>query len=557
MDILSRDASTAVATDVLRLAAVPSSSEMDELRETARNNGKNSLYYFTTAILGWNKVRVDPHKALCEFIQKIPMRRKVLLIPRDCYKSTVGSKSFPLWILVQDDFCGLPGLEHRILMLSSSAVNSQKQIGSIQTQIETNEMLRWLYPEIIPDITRTTWTNNALLFPRQGAYGENTIECGGVDTHLVSRHYTVQIKDDLEDQQSMEQPSMRLRVKNFYKAAEALFVDERMAFDLLIGTRWGIDDLYSDIQKNESDTYEFHTRPLRWTQQDLKEDFRIAEETSEPPVYNMDPAVHAPDPEKTYLFFPELFPEESIARIEAKQGSFMFSMLYLNNPRDPALAEFKEKDFRFFTFDQENNLLVQNEDASYRRVEFSSLKRVLFWDPALTEREQKKRSRNAMVCVGFDEDGMYVLDAWADFKNPTSLYDRYIGMHQRYQVHTAGVEDAGFQRILKYPLYDRMDQKNYSFPIVGYPPIGDKDARIRSLLPYCESHRLYVRKGLQDLVGELRGFPVFPTKDLADALAATLSMRGNIKSHQGSKAHKKHLALVSRNLATRSAVTGY
>jgi predicted phage terminase large subunit-like protein len=557
VDILKTTAQDHIAKDVLGLPFRPTSSTMDEARTVARLNGQRSLYYFTTAVLNWNKVRREPHLEMCNFIQAVPPRRKVLLVPRDCYKSTVASKSLPLWILVQDDFCGLPGLEHRILLCSHSSVNSQKQIQSLMTQVETNQILAWLFPEIIPDITRTTWTANALLFPRQGAYGENTIESAGVDTHLVSRHYTVQIKDDLEDIQSSEQPSLRNRVKNFYKSAEALFVDEREAFDLLVGTRWGVDDLYNDIMRNEYETYSFMTRPLHWTREELQEDLRLAAETAEPPVYNMEPDTYAPEPDKKYYFFPELFPEESCQRIEAKQGSFMYSMLYKNNPKDPALAEFKEKDIQFFIFDDEGNILIQTPDGSYKTVLFGDIQRVLFWDPALTERERKRRSRNAMAVVGFDDDGgVYVIDAWADFKNPATLYTRYIGLHRRWSVHKAAVEDAGFQRILKYPLYDAMDRLGYTFPIDGVTPIGDKDARIRTLLPYCETHRLFVRKGLSDFMSELRGFPVFPTKDLLDAAAAGLSLRTRIRK-QDPKTQRRHLRLASRSLETRSTITGY
>jgi len=561
MDILTRTAERSAFSAIGQ--ALPTESRMDEVREQWRVNGIKSLYFFATAVLGWNKIQPVPHLELCNFIQHIPPEhperkmRKVLLIPRDTYKSTVGSKSFPLWILIQPEFCGLPGLEHRILLWSHSSENSKKQIKSLRQQVERNQILAWLYPEIIPDISRTTWTDSNLLFPRHGSYGEDTIEAAGIDTHLVSRHYTLQIKDDLEDKASFEQPSVRQKVKDSYRAAEALFVDERSAYDLLIGTRWGHDDVYSEIMKNEKEAYEFLVRPLHWTQEELREDLREAKESKVLPVWDMDPDVHAPDPSKTYYFFPELFPADSCRRIRAKQGTFMYSMLYLNNPRNPDLAEFRESDLRYFAFTDEGNLLLEHEDGSHEEVAFDSCRRVLFWDPAMAESEQKKGARNAMTVVMRDKKGrLFLAEAWAEFKNPTLLFSRFIGYHQRYEIHTAAIEDVGFQRSLKFPLFYEMRQCKHIFSVEEQSPVASKDARIRSLSPFVENHMVYVKRGLRDFVDELKYFPMFPLKDLLDATAACLGVLGLSSAVEQYRVRRPSDSAADR-LATRSAVTGY
>jgi len=516
-------------------------------------------------VLQWNKVQQVPHLELCNFIQRVPplheehKRRKCVLIPRDCYKSTVGSKSLPLWILIQDDFCGSPGIEHRILLGSASSENSQKNIRSLKQQVEKNNVLQWLFPEIIPDLSRTTWTDDALLFPRKGVYGENTIECAGIDTHLVSRHYTVMIFDDLEDDKSMESPSVRRRVLDWYRASEALFVNTREGYLLVIGTRWGIDDLYYHIIKEEKDFFDFLVRPLHWTREELDSDARRVSQGEEP-VYAMDPVVHAPDPSKTYYYFPELFPEESCRRVRAKQGSFMYSMLFLNNPRDPALAEFKEKDLRYYSFDDEGNLVLDLEGET-EVVSYDSLRRVLFWDPALSEKEQKKNARNAIVVFARDHRGrFFLLDAFADWKNPAMLFSKYIGMHQRWRCHRAAVEDVAFQRVLKFPLYQVMKELDYHFAIEDAHPIGDKHARIRTLLPLTEQHIFFMNKtgiGHRQFREEMLGFPVFPTVDLLDAAAAARTLLGLPYVSQNTRDSKRAISFEARRFSSRSAITGY
>lgn len=539
---------------------VPATANTIEgLKGDVRKRARSSLYYFTTAILGWNKLRVVPHKGMCDFIQDVTVRRKVMLIPRDCYKSTIISKSFPLWVLIQEEIWGLPGLEHRILLLMHASDNAKKQIKSIKNQVERNEMLRWSFPELIPDMTVGGWTDNSLTFPRKGMYGEATIEHAGIDTHIVSRHYTIQIKDDLEDKASFDSPTVREKVKSTYRAAESLFVEEQSAVDILVGTRWGSDDLYADIQKNEGDVYKFYTRPLHWTRSELEKDYADARDHDRLPVWDMDPDTFAPDAEKEYYFFPELFPRASCDRIKKKQGTWMYSMLYKNNPYDDALHEFKEEWLKECWVDPDQNVCYNSEEGYVVRVPIESLYRVLFWDPALSEEKQKKGCNNAMVVAGQDRKrNIFVLDLFVDKKNPTRLFDKFIGLWQRWLIHKAAIENAGFQRILKVPLYSHMLELGVRFPVQDLAPIGQKEVRIRALIPHAESNMLFIRKGLNPLLRqELMHFPNWPTMDCADALASTPQMFGIRSKAVDPQAAQRAARSEVLRIASRNATTGY
>jgi predicted phage terminase large subunit-like protein len=232
-------------------------------------------------------------------------------------------------------------------------------------------------------------------------------------------------------------------------------------------------------------------------------------------------------------------------------------MLYLNNPKDPANAEFRDADLRYFIFDNVGNLIVDNEDGSKETVVFDSLLRVLFWDPAMSGPEQKKNARNAMVCCAKDSDGrLFVLDAHLERQNPTFLYAKFIGLHKRYEVHKAAIEDVAFQRVLKFPLYKVQMELGHKFPVLEQAPVGDKDTRIRSLIPYTESHLLFIRRGLRDLVEELKGFPLFPTKDGVDALAACIPLFG-LRAIPSARDKQRAEGREDRRLATRNTRTGY
>lgn len=536
------------------------SSRIEDIQGDTRAKAVASLYFFTTAVFGWKKLQPDPHLEMCKFLQD-PWRRKVMLIPRDCYKSTVASKSAPVWILIQPEFQGLPGREHRILLASHASDNAKKSCQSIKSNVEKNTIFQWLFPEYMPN-GQGAWSDNQLTFPRDGAYGEASIEIAGIDTHLVSRHYTVQIKDDIEDKASFESPAVRERVKTWYKAAEALFVEEQTAIDWLIGTRWGIDDLYADVQARESDTYKFMVRPLEWTREELEQDISTAEAKGELRVYpDMDPETHAPERGKKYYFFPKLFPEESCRRVEAKQGTWMYSMLYKNNPRDAKLAEFKEEYLQYFEFTTEGDLKLLHKDGTIEIVEFDSLTRVEHWDPAMSERASVRNSQNAIgVMFGDTKHRLFIADCFAEFMDPLKCMNRFIGFHQRYHLHKAALEDVGFQRTLKAPLNTRMMELGYRFNVELYPPVGNKDARIRGLLPYWEQRKVFIRSGLTQVTTQLLGFPQLPWKDILDTLVACIEVLAARGIHsQGATDRARRIADKSENLrlVTRNATTGY
>jgi predicted phage terminase large subunit-like protein len=271
----------------------------------------------------------------------------------------------------------------------------------------------------------------------------------------------------------------------------------------------------------------------------------------------MDPDTFAPEGGKTYYFFPELFPAESCKRLRAKQGSFFYSMLYLNNPKDPSNADFNINDLGEWVYDDEGNILLFHHDGSKEVVPVDSCKRVLHWDPAMDAKSKKFGSRNAMTVTYKDTRGrLFLAEAYAEKKEPTLLFSRFIGFHQRHLVHVAAIEDVGFQRTLKFPLFYEMRRLNHVFHVEERAPIGSKETRIRGLLPYVETHNYFVRRGLADFREEMKGFPVFQTNDLLDSGAAALELFG-LGAVQNEKQRKRSSVAEARRLDTRSATTGY
>ena len=53
-----------------------------------KKKAETDLFFFARSILGLDRLTTHLHKAVCHFIQKIPPYRKLILLPRDTFKST-------------------------------------------------------------------------------------------------------------------------------------------------------------------------------------------------------------------------------------------------------------------------------------------------------------------------------------------------------------------------------------------------------------------------------------------------------------------------------------
>ena len=91
------------------------------------------LYFFTKAVMQRNKLKKNLHLPFCNFIQLHPWNggprlsyRKGAWMPREHFKSTVCSESFPLWLLACVD------RNMTIALISSDSDNTKKWLRRIK-----------------------------------------------------------------------------------------------------------------------------------------------------------------------------------------------------------------------------------------------------------------------------------------------------------------------------------------------------------------------------------------------------------------------------------------
>src|SRR3990167_4447001 len=102
---------------------------------------KEDYYTFCKYVLGFSKMTEKPHRELCEHILKPGKRKKICLVPRNSFKSSVVTTGFSIFSIVNN-----PNM--RILIASETQKNSVKYVREIRDHFEGNGKLKALFGDM-------------------------------------------------------------------------------------------------------------------------------------------------------------------------------------------------------------------------------------------------------------------------------------------------------------------------------------------------------------------------------------------------------------------------
>lgn len=300
-----------------------------------RSRCEKSLYLFAKGVLGLDRMTLSLHKPACQFLEKFPPYRKLLLMPRDHLKTSI-CRSLAIHMLLQptetnEYIPGKEGASTRILLANETATNAEHQLRWIALQFEGNQLLRALWPHRVwrnPRAEAKKWNEKEIVLPRSQDYPEASIETIGVGGAVTGRHYDVMIKDDLVTLEAANSPQQMLTAIEWHVASRALMDDPDKSLEVIIGTRWAVHDLYEQIEMNDP-SVECLTR-------------RVIED-GEP-------------------IFPEMFNHTTIQRLKDELGP-LFPLLYMNSAADPELVDFDmERVRRFVVVDDQVQFMGTEAD---------------------------------------------------------------------------------------------------------------------------------------------------------------------------------------------------
>jgi len=461
---------------------------MDNQKSSLAELGKKSLYFLGRGILGKDYMTPQVHKPVCAFLQDEAIKRKILVLPRSFLKSTLGVIVLSLWLGIQNP-------DIRILIVCNIIENAMNHLRQIKAIIETNDMFRALYPDVIPDPRKVRWSDQHVDLKRPTQWGESTFNAAGLGGNIVSTHYDYIIMDDIltgkKDSVTKEElmPSQLEieRAIGWYKLSISLLDTPSRGRMLYLGTPWALHDVV-DYIINEDQTFKLYTQSV------YKGGGYKVHSKEQVPIY------------------PERFDAEALALTKKQQGSYIYASQYLLEPLPAEKMVFKSEDIQYF----------------------AHLPNVPYWvftyvDPAISSK--KTACNTAIITIARTCDNrIYVIDCIRERGlRPSKLLDMIFAVHKKYKPMHVGIESVAYQESIGMNLQDKMLADNYFFSIKGDTPSGvdTKDVRIRGMQPRFQAKGVWIKKWMDGLESELleyQGVDKSPYVDAIDALAGAIKI---------------------------------
>lgn len=474
--------------------------------ELLRRLGKQDLYVFAKYICGFDLMEEQPHRELCDFLmykvgQTSPALgfnhfyrpdspyikenctggpKKLVMLARNTFKSTVASIAFPLWLMWNN-----PNL--RIMIDSETLSNAKTYLSAIRDQIHNNKLMKACCVDdkgryiLEPNYKAAGgFTEESLILKQRKKLGmkEPSVFCSGVDNARTGMHPDVIIMDDLVSERNVATPSQIEKVKDHYRFSLSLL--EMGGLQLVIGTRYHMADLYNDLM--QLDSFDKLIRPA------------ISKDNE--------------------LHFPTRLTHDFLDGMKKEQGAYIFNCQYMLSPVDESTAIFKKSDIQY------------TEDYIREHDKYPDIReKYILVDLAISQKE--RADYTVIMTVGIDNDKkLFVLEYVRKRMLPNETIDELFAAHERHKdkLKMVGLETVSFQKAMLYMVQDEMRKRAVYMRIKELKADKDKIRRIQALQPLFENHDVYISRKHTELENELLEFPYSEHDDCIDAMAYVLQV---------------------------------
>lgn len=201
--------------------------------------GKRSFVYFQRHILNTDPSFIRPHQL--DWANSFEQYQNVMLLaPRENLKSATLT-SYLLWRILYN-----PNL--RVLIVTISDSQASGMLSRIKTILETNSTIKQLFGDVKGN---GVWSAEGLTLKRSSIFTEPTIKAVGIGTASVGSRCDLLICDDLLDSTKADSPAERQKLSERFNGELSSLVAEG-GKTIILGTRKGSHDLYSEILSNHS-----------------------------------------------------------------------------------------------------------------------------------------------------------------------------------------------------------------------------------------------------------------------------------------------------------------
>lgn len=488
------------------LKNIPGEQLIDALRDLC----KSDLFFLSEFVLRNRDSEAIPfipsfQGEMCRWLER-PGNRKMLMAPRGHGKSTIASRNYIVFRIIND-------ANYTCLLVSATLDNAKKKIKAVQEIFEKNKLFRALFPELIPESFGDGWTQTQMNIPRTSIDPESTVEVQGYEGELTSRHYKQIIFDDIVGKENSTSREQIQKVVNFY--TQSLQLLKKPGGEILVvGTMWSYADLHNHIIENLYEEFDIYVRSV-WAED------RFVRIGGSKEKYKWVTTANTRTP-----LYPSMFGLEDLMSLKKEiiadpmQGMSTWMAQYELKIVDEKTAIFPRLVMT------EKNCWYVADDLKEKKLAFS-----LSCDPAVSEATEADET--AFIVRALDDEGYwYIIDVYGERgMREEAIIDKYIEYLTNYPIDLATIETISFQRNLQYAIEKRCLEEKIFFPYHKLPSgflqgsKNNSDLKIRGLAPLYTTGRLKFLKGCEQtltLLDQLWRFPKSNKDDRADALSQHL-----------------------------------
>jgi hypothetical protein len=411
----------------------------------------------------------------------------------------------------------------RFLYVGESDTVAQKNIRDLTWHFENNQLLRALFPQIVPpDFNKVVWRDDEIEINRPQSFDEPSIKSVGVGAKSTGFHFDCLIYDDIIGIKAANSEAEMKSAIDWFSYASGLANDPATVEEILIGTRWkhGSADLYGYIMEELSHNEEQGERAsgFAWDVEGCYD------EEGEPRFY-------------------QRFTHSILQDIRKREREYKFSCQYLNDPSAPEGSKFTHEMIKTFHItvgvDGKKDLLVPNDGTP--PIKLSQLARISFNDPSSGGNSAK--CEHAICCLGTSADGRkFAFKIWSEPVGFRKAAEEWFKLNDQFFTWPNYFEAVGAHKELATVIELRQQEGECSVckqagksgvrhkrlaPVPISPPGGrvNKEDRI---LTYAQSDfeegRVYIHENDIKTRNQILRFPYGDMIDRFDALAYTLNL---------------------------------
>lgn len=466
-------------------------AQAEEIRELL----KKSLFFLCRDFLGykdWDKVHDDVER----FLRK-PARKKALMLPRGHLKTSFVTIGYTIQQILKNP-------NTRILIGNGVWDIARSFLSEIKAQLEGSQ-LKYLFGEF----QSARWNADEIIVKqRTKPLKEPTVATTGVEAETTGGHYDIIILDDLIGLQNSQTSEQRSKVKRFRRSMINLLEPGGLLIE--IGTRWHLDDTFSEIFEKEMKYYNVMVKKV--TEDDGAGKQRL--------IFPKHFAKKFDDVKKDWTMTDDPYCMDYVDHLKASMPLDEFSAQYLNEPFSAESQLFKPEMFKYWG-ERPKDLFIG-----------------MAVDLAISE--ARTADETAIVVCGMDKDWkLYILDYLKGQWRPSVVIDNIFEMRNRWKPNTVGLETNGFQKTIKLAAEDEMRRRREYFTIeeIKTGPERSKSERIKTLEPFYRNGNVFHASWMKgkDLEVQLQTFPKGKRDDIIDATSMCLPLLypgQSVKSNQ-------------------------